>query len=283
MKIARLTDGGPAFWALVDTQARTARRIAGAFADWAPAVTASGGAAAPPLEGGPMPLDGLTFLPPIEKTNKVVIAGANYSKHLQQDFKLALPTSPAAFLKSYGALIGANDPIRYPPMTAELDHEVELVVVVGAERLDHDDPLSCVLGYTVGNDVSARDVQRSGPPGIGMDLFGAKSQDKTTGLGPWIVTRDEFPNGVQNLRLTLSVNGEMRQDGTTADMTWPVDHILRFTDSRSSFESGDVLFTGTPDGVGQGSGRFLNPGDVVEATVEGIGSLRNVVGERPAA
>jgi 2-keto-4-pentenoate hydratase/2-oxohepta-3-ene-1,7-dioic acid hydratase in catechol pathway len=235
-----------------------------------------------PLQGASRPLDGLTFLPPIEKTNKVVVAGANYSKHLQQDFGLAPPARPAAFLKSYNALIGARDPIRYPPMTEQLDHEVELVVVVGAERLDHEDPLSGVLGYTVGNDVSSRDVQRSGPPGIGMDLFGAKSQDKTTGLGPWIVTRDEFPVGVQNLRLTLSVNGEMRQDGTTADMTWPVDEILKFADSRSSFDPGDVLFTGTPDGVGQGSGKYLNPGDVVEASVEGIGSLRNVVGERSA-
>lgn len=280
MKIARLTDGGAPFWALVDTEAQTAQPIAGALAEWAPAVTRGGGKGPLPLRDAPRPLADLTFLPPIEKTNKVVIAGANYSKHLQKDFGLAPPARPAAFLKSYNALIGAYDQIRYPPMTQELDHEVELVVVVGAERLDHKDPLSGVLGYTVGNDVSSRDVQRSGPPGIGMDLFGAKSQDKTTGLGPWIVTRDEFPDGVQNLRLTLSVNGEMRQNGSTAEMTWPVDEVLRFADSRSSFDPGDVMFTGTPEGVGQGSGKYLNPGDVVEATVEGIGSLRNVVGER---
>ncbi|MDP1465798.1 fumarylacetoacetate hydrolase family protein, partial [Klebsiella pneumoniae] len=85
--------------------------------------------------------------------------------------------------------------MRYPPLTDELDHEVELVAVIGAESVDRDDPLSSVLGYTVGNDVSARDLQRSGPPGVGMDLFAAKSQDRSTGLGPWIVTRDEFPEG----------------------------------------------------------------------------------------
>src|SRR5690554_7937813 len=97
-----------------------------------------------------------------------------------------------------------------------MDHEVELVAVIGSSQIDLQNPLACVLGYTVGNDVSARDLQRSGPKGIGMDLFSAKSQDRTTGVGPWIVTKDEFPQGSPKLRLTLAVNGEVRQDGTTA-------------------------------------------------------------------
>jgi 2-keto-4-pentenoate hydratase/2-oxohepta-3-ene-1,7-dioic acid hydratase in catechol pathway len=113
-----------------------------------------------------------------------------------------------------------------------------------------------------------------------MDLFAAKSQDQTTGLGPWIVTRDEFPAGSPKLRLTLKVNGELRQDGSTAEMTWDVAELIRFVDERSAFECGDVLFTGTPAGTGHGSGRFLQPGDVVEATIESIGTLHNVVGPR---
>ena len=113
-----------------------------------------------------------------------------------------------------------------------------------------------------------------------MDLFAAKSQDKTTGLGPWIVTRDEFPEGMPALRLTLSVNGEVRQDGNTSEMTWTVAELITFVHERSSFACGDVLFTGSPAGVGMATGRFLNPGDVVEASVEGVGTLRNVVGER---
>jgi 2-keto-4-pentenoate hydratase/2-oxohepta-3-ene-1,7-dioic acid hydratase in catechol pathway len=137
-----------------------------------------------------------------------------------------------------------------------------------------------VLGYTVGNDVSARDLQRSGPVGIGMDLFAAKSQDRSTGLGPWIVTRDEFPAGSPKLRLTLKVNGETRQDGNTAEMTWDVAQLVAFVQVRSSFAAGDVMFTGSPAGVGQGTGRFLNPGDVVEASVEGIGTISNVVGPK---
>lgn len=277
MKIARCVEGGAPFWATVDTERGEVTPIAGAFAEWAPALTRGNGNSALKPGGPARPLSAVRLLPPIEKSNRVVVAGANYAKHLAGDFGLKTHTQPIAFLKAYGALIGANDPIRYPPLTTELDHEVELVAVIGAERVDYEDPLSGVLGYTVGNDVSARDLQRSGPPGVGMDLFAAKSQDRSTGLGPWIVTRDEFPEGSPKRRLTLKVNGEIRQDGSTAEMTWDVGHLVKFVDQRSSFECGDVMFTGSPAGTAQGSGLFLKIGDVVEASVEGIGTLRNVV------
>lgn len=277
MKIARCTDGGMPFWALVDVEQGLATPILGAFTDWAPAVTRGEGMAALRLDATPRPLASLRLLPPIEKTSRVVVAGANYAKHLAADFGIKSHHQPIAFLKAYGALIGANDPLRHPPLTQELDHEVELVAVLGAESVDRADPLSAVLGYTVGNDVSARDLQRSGPPGIGMDLFAAKSQDRTTGLGPWIATRDEFPTGSPKLRLTLKVNGDLRQDGSTAEMTWGVDELIRFVDERSRFECGDVMFTGSPAGTAQGTGKFLQVGDVVEASIEGIGTLRNVV------
>ena len=277
MKIARCTDGAAPFWAVVDTEAGTVTPIVGAFVDWAPALTRGEGATALTLADPARPLASVRLLPPVEKTNRVVIAGANYAKHLAADFGMKSHHQPIAFLKAYGALIGASDTLRYPPLTKELDHEVELVAVIGATSINHEDPLSSVLGYTVGNDVSARDLQRSGPPGVGMDLFAAKSQDRTTGLGPWIVTRDEFPAGSPALRLTLKVNGDTRQDASSGGMTWGVDELVRFVDERSSFECGDVLFTGSPEGTGQGTGRFLNLGDVVEASIEGIGTLRNVV------
>jgi 2-keto-4-pentenoate hydratase/2-oxohepta-3-ene-1,7-dioic acid hydratase in catechol pathway len=279
MKLARCTDGGAPFWALVDTGAGTVTPIAGEFSEWAPRITRGEGQAALQFAGPPRPLAGLRLLAPIERVSRIVVAGANYAKHLLE-FGLKPPSQPVAFLKAYGALIGAQDPIRYPPLTEELDHEVELVAVIGAHTVDQDDPLSSVLGYTVGNDVSSRDLQRSGAPGIGMDLFAAKSQDATTGVGPWIVTCDEFPAGSPKLRLTLTVNGEVRQDGSTAEMTWDVGQLIRFVDQRSSFGCGDILFTGSPAGVGMGTGIFLNPGDVVEAEVEGIGVLKNIVGPR---
>ncbi len=282
MKIARCTEGGEPFWALVDTLAGEVRAIDGSFDEWAPRLARGEGAAALRLSARSIALADLRLLPPVERHKRVVVAGANYAKHMAGDFGIKSHHQPIAFLKAHGALIGATDPIRYPPLTAELDHEVELVAVIGATKVDRADPLSSVLGYTVGNDVSVRDLQRSGPPGVGMDLFAAKSQDRTTGLGPWIVTRDEFPEGSPKRRLTLEVNGEMRQDGNSADMTWDVGFLVRFVDERSSFECGDVLFTGSPEGTGQGSGRFLQPGDSVRATVEGIGSLVNVVGPKAA-
>ncbi|MBD1590077.1 fumarylacetoacetate hydrolase family protein [Pseudomonas typographi] len=282
MKLARCTyNGADAFWAVVDPAQDQATPILGEFSTWAPAVARGAGISALRFAGPPLPLSKMRFLPPIEPVNRVVVAGANYTKHLAEDFGLKAPAQPVAFLKAYGALIGAHDPIRYPPLTDKLDHEVELVAVIGSHEVDLDDPLSCVLGYTVGNDVSARDLQLSGPPGIGMDLFAAKSQDRTTGLGPWIVTRDEFPHRSPILRLTLKVNGETRQDGSTGDMTWGVDELISFVQQRSSFACGDVLFTGSPAGVGMGTGVFLNPGDIVEASIERLGTLRNVVGEKP--
>jgi 2-keto-4-pentenoate hydratase/2-oxohepta-3-ene-1,7-dioic acid hydratase in catechol pathway len=280
VKLARCKDGDAIFWGVVDLAAGVIRPIAGEFDQWAPRVTAGDGQGALRLSAPPKAIAAIRLLPPIEKTKRVVVAGANYAKHLASDFGLKSHHQPIAFLKAYGALIGANDEMRYPALTSELDHEVELVAVIGAVAVNRQDPLGSVLGYTVGNDVSARDLQRSGPPGVGMDLFAAKSQDQTTGLGPWIVTRDEFPASSPKLRMTLKVNGETRQDGSTEEMTWDVAELVRFVDERSSFECGDVLFTGTPAGTGHGTGRFLAAGDVVEATIEGIGTLRNVVGQK---
>jgi 2-keto-4-pentenoate hydratase/2-oxohepta-3-ene-1,7-dioic acid hydratase in catechol pathway len=280
LKLARCQEGEAVFWGMVDAASGTVRPIDGPFDLWAPRITAGEGLRALELNATARPLSAVRLLPPIEKSKRVVVAGANYAKHLAGDFGLKSHHQPIAFLKAYGALIGASDELRYPPLTSELDYEVELVAVVGAAAVDRKEPLRSVLGYTVGNDVSARDLQRSGPPGVGMDLFAAKSQDKTTGLGPWIVTRDEFPAGSPKLRMTLKVNGETRQDGSTEEMTWDVGELVRFVEERSSFECGDVLFTGTPAGTGHATGRFLVSGDVVEATIEGIGTLRNVVGRR---
>jgi 2-keto-4-pentenoate hydratase/2-oxohepta-3-ene-1,7-dioic acid hydratase in catechol pathway len=273
MKLARCAEGSATWWGVVNTADQTVRPIEGSIAAWGPALTRGEGEAALRYTGAARPLSQVRLLPPVEKTNRVVVAGANYAKHLAADFGIKGHSQPIAFLKANGALIGAN----YPPLTQELDHEVELVAVIGAEVVDRAHPLNSVLGYTVGNDVSSRDLQRSGPPGVGMDLFAAKSGDQTTGLGPWIVTRDEFPAGSPALRLTLKVNGDTRQDASSGEMTWGVGELVKFVDERSRFECGDVMFTGSPAGTAQGTGKFLQPGDLVEAEIEGIGALRNLV------
>ncbi|MBB5684815.1 fumarylacetoacetate hydrolase family protein [Sphingobium boeckii] len=277
MRIARCADeDSKIFWAAVDPEGQSVRLLSGALNDWAPQFTETRDDSTLPFNGITRPLAGLRLLPPVEKSNKIVVCGANYAKHLME-FGVKPTSQPVAFLKSYGALIGANDAIRYPPTTKQLDHEVELVAVMGTFSLDRANPLASLLGYTVGNDVSARDIQRLGPAGIGLDLFGAKSQDRTCGVGPWIVTLDEFTEQQPRLGLRLRVNGDLRQDGNSGDMTWSIAELLNFVDERSSLEAGDILFTGTPHGVSDATGNFLKRGDLVEAEVEKIGVLRNRV------
>jgi 2-keto-4-pentenoate hydratase/2-oxohepta-3-ene-1,7-dioic acid hydratase in catechol pathway len=273
MKLARYAHHGAISWGVVDSDKSSIRPISGAFVDWAPKLTQSASEGALSFTGATVPLSDVTLLPPIEPTNQVFVVGANYLKHLQE-LKMEPPKAPIAFLKSNRALIGAHDDIMHSPLTSQLDYEVELVAVIGLPIANRDNPIPSVLGYTVGNDVSARDLQRSG---IGFDLFSSKSLDKTTGLGPWIVTRDEFGDGTPDIPLSLKVNGETRQNARTGEMTWKLDVILPYVDRRAALQTGDVVFTGTPEGVAWASGRFMNPGDLVEATIDGIGTLSNKV------
>lgn len=273
MKLARCSRNGTIFWGLVDDDATEVRPISGAFAEWAPKLTRSAGKEALHLSGESLPLASVTLLPPIEPTNQVFVVGANYLKHLQE-LKMEPPKAPIAFLKSNRALIGAHDEMHHSALTEQLDYEVELVAVIGLPLDGGADPTKSVLGYTVGNDVSARDLQASR---VGFDLFSGKSLDKTTGLGPWIVTRDEFGDGTPDLRMSLKVNGETRQNARTGEMTWKLDVILPYVDKRAALITGDVVYTGTPEGVAWASGRFMKPGDIVEAAIEGIGTISNKV------
>jgi 2-keto-4-pentenoate hydratase/2-oxohepta-3-ene-1,7-dioic acid hydratase in catechol pathway len=138
-----------------------------------------------------------------------------------------------------------------------------------------------VLGYTVGNEVTARDLQFGGSV-TGMDMFSAKALDHTGPVGPWIVTRDEFGDESPDLALELSVDGEVRQRDRTSSLAWTVGEIVSYVSERSALHPGAILFTGTPHGVGHEDGRYLEPGQEVVVTIERIGSLRNRVGSRQA-
>lgn len=277
MKLARLDDGTRHFWAAIDPNKNLAREIDGTILDWGAWIAA--GDMRLPFNSKIVPLDRTRYLPPIEPTSKIAAVGANYQKHLDE-LRVARPPHPIAFLKPYSALVGQDEEVRYPAITNQLDHEVELVAVMGAPHLaDRTRPSDSLLGYTVGNDVSARDLQRS--PLGGMDLFSAKIHDRTAGLGPWIVTKDEFPPGPLDLAISLKVDGETRQEDRTSAMIWGVDELLLYVDDRTSLHTGDVVYTGTPAGVAMATGRYLEPGEVMEAIIEGIGTLRNRVGARP--
>jgi 2-keto-4-pentenoate hydratase/2-oxohepta-3-ene-1,7-dioic acid hydratase in catechol pathway len=274
VKIARVLVDNIPTWGLVHDDEGTVALIDGPLRDWAPALTADF-TSTPPLTGRTVGLDTVLLLMPVDPGSKVLAAGATYAKHVA-GLGLKMPERPAAFLKPYESLIGPADDIRYPPLTEQLDFEVELVVVAGTPIRGGDSGAAGILGYCVGNDVSARDLQFGGSV-TGMDIFSAKGLDDTSGIGPWITTRDEFGDDAPDLELLLTVDGEVRQQDRTSSLVWGPAELVDYVAARSRLRPGDVLFTGTPSGVAHEDGRYLRKGQVVEATVEKLGTLRNTV------
>ncbi len=221
-----------------------------------------------------------TFLAPV-RPRKIVAIGLNYRDHIAEA-GLEEPSAPLVFAKFPSSVIGPGETIEIDPLlTARVDWEVELAVVVGRRMrgVAAADALSHVLGYTVANDVSARDLQF----GDGQWVRG-KSLDTFCPVGPWVVTAEEVPDP-QALRLRTRVNGETMQDASTAAMVFGVADLLAYCSRSFVLEPGDLVLTGTPWGCGEfmTPPRSLKDGDVVEVEVEGIGSLRNPVAVREAA
>jgi 2-keto-4-pentenoate hydratase/2-oxohepta-3-ene-1,7-dioic acid hydratase in catechol pathway len=214
------------------------------------------------------------LLAPVEPS-KIVCIGLNYMDHIRES-RLDVPKVPLVFAKFPSSLAGPTDPIRIPAdLTARVDWEVELAVVIGRRARDvaPEDALDHVFGYTVANDVSARDLQFSDGQWVR-----AKSLDTFCPVGPVVVTADEVGDP-QALRLTTRVNGELVQDATTDLMVFDVAALISFCSRSFTLEPGDLLLTGTPWGCGEfmEPKRSLSDGDVVECAIEGIGALRNPV------
>jgi 2,4-diketo-3-deoxy-L-fuconate hydrolase len=230
-----------------------------------------------------VPLDEVTLLAPLVP-REIFCVGWNYLKHFEEGAAKRdeqLPEHPAFFSKVLGTVIGPGDAIpAHEDVTASLDYEVELTVVIGAPgtSIPRERALEHVFGFTVGNDVSARDVQRR----HGGQWLKGKSLDGTCPLGPWIVTRDEIGDP-QQLQVACRVNGEQRQRSTTDLMIFPVADLVSRLSEGMTLRPGDILLTGTPEGVGMGMDppTYLVAGDVVECEVSGIGVLANRV-ERAA-
>jgi 2-keto-4-pentenoate hydratase/2-oxohepta-3-ene-1,7-dioic acid hydratase in catechol pathway len=214
-------------------------------------------------------------------TKNVICLGLNYSSHIEEGAKARgreakIPEHPVFFTKSPTSVNGPFDPIPWDPsITGQVDYEVELGVIigVGGKNIPRSKALEHVFGYTVINDVSARDLQMRH-----LQWFKGKSLDGFCPMGPVVVTADEFGNP-QAKRIGTRVNGVQKQDSTTANMIFPVDVIIEALSRGMTLEPGDVIATGTPEGVGLGRTpqEWLQDGDMVETEVEGIGILRNQV------
>ena len=225
-------------------------------------------------------LGDVTLLAPVPVPRGNVIAiGRNYQAHAEETARAAgrAADPPTVFTKAITSITGPYDDIHVDKaVTSQVDWEVELGVVVGRGGSDirRADAFDHVFGYVAVNDVSARDVQM----GWGGQYFKGKSLDGFCPFGPWIVTRDEIEDP-QALRLQLRVNGQTKQDANTRDMIYPVDAILEWVSKGMTLLPGTVIATGTPDGVGfaRKPPEFIKSGDVMEAEVERIGTLRNRV------
>jgi 2,4-diketo-3-deoxy-L-fuconate hydrolase len=239
-------------------------------------------------------MDTLRVLPPIRRPSKIMNAAANYSGHLTEMAKYAASggTAPEAvykgdkansqpylFFKAPSALTGAFDPIVLPFEGAEIDWEAELAVVIGARarRVKAGRALEHVAGYMTTNDVSCRSrLFRTDRPNFKTDWMSSKSWDTFAPTGPFFVPRQFVPDYAQ-LKIRLFVNGEQRQDGLAGDMIFSPEEQIEHASELMTLEPGDMFCTGTVAGVGQGSGNYLKPGDVIECEVEGLGRQRNVV------
>lgn len=221
-----------------------------ATADWQPS-------------GAALPLSAVKLLPPCEPS-KIVCIGRNYVEHAAEH-GVDVPSEPLMFLKPPSALVGPNDAIQLTRLSERVEHEGELVVVVGqrARHLTVDNALDAVFGYTCGNDVTARDLQRHDG-----QWSRAKGFDTFCPLGPWIETALDW----QAVQVQCMVNGDVRQSGFTRDMVFGVPQLLAYVSAVMTLEPGDILMTGTPSGVGP-----LRAADQVSVEISGIGRLENRV------
>lgn len=228
------------------------------------------GALAP--TGATYPLDGVRLLTPVDPPN-VICIGRNYAEHAREG-GVKPPERPLIFLKATSSIVNPGDAIVIPDEAPDfVDYEGELVIVVKkkAKNVDRAEALDYVLGYTVGNDVSARDCQLK----IDQQWARGKSFDTFCPFGPWIET-DLDPGA---LSIKTVVSGETMQDGTTADMIFDCAHLVSYISHSMSLLPGTIIMTGTPSGVGHARNpmRMLRPGDLVAITVSGIGTLSNPV------
>jgi 2-keto-4-pentenoate hydratase/2-oxohepta-3-ene-1,7-dioic acid hydratase in catechol pathway len=216
-------------------------------------------------------LEDVRLLAPVLPRSKVIGIGRNYARHAAE-LGNDVPAEPLFFLKPNTSVVGPGDPVFYPPQTSDLHYEGELAVVIG--RICRDVPAEratdVIHGYTIANDVTARDLQRSDD-----QWTRAKGFDSFCPLGPWIETDLDPQTFVDGVRVRTYLNGDVVQDGSTADMVFDIPTLVAHVSSVMTLLPGDVILTGTPEGVGP-----MEVGDEVEVSIAGLGSLTNKVAQR---
>jgi 2-keto-4-pentenoate hydratase/2-oxohepta-3-ene-1,7-dioic acid hydratase in catechol pathway len=230
-----------------------------------------------------VPVDSVKLLSPIQNPEKILLIAVNYRSHSREQ-NMEPPTAPYVFAKFKNALIGPGDPILIPKASRKVDWEVELAVIIGkaGKYIAKEDSMNYVAGYAIANDVSFRDFQYStklpdGKTSLGLNWMKGKGLDSSFPLGPWLVTKDEIPNP-HELEISLSVNGKRKQRSNTSDMIFKIESLIEYISAGITLQPGDIISTGTPGGVAAATGGpFLKDGDIVEGSIDRIGTLRNPV------
>lgn len=226
-------------------------------------------------EKSPIVSDDIRLGPPIARPSKIICIGLNYQKHAEES-GMEVPKEPVVFFKSTSSIIGPNDDVIIPKNSVKTDWEVELAVVIGkkASYVEKEDAMNYVAGYVLHNDVSEREFQIE----RGGQWVKGKSCDTFAPLGPYMVTADEIADP-HNLNLWLSVNGKKLQEGNTNDFIFDIPTVVSYLSQFMSLLPGDVISTGTPEGVGFGFKPpfYLKDGDVMELGIEGLGSSKQHV------
>ena len=229
------------------------------------------------------PLKGLKYALPVAKPGKVICLGLNYLEHVKEGSQRDnIPKFPTIFMRCNSSLVPHGQPIIRPKASETLDYEAELIFIVGkrAKHLTLENAYSCIAGYSCGNEGSVREYQRHTTQwGMG------KNFDRTGSVGPWMVTADELPRGGKGLKIETRLNGNVMQSSNTDLLMFPVAESLVYLTEGMTLEPGDILFTGTPSGVGHARKPdpvWMKAGDNVEVEIEGIGVLRNAIEDEKA-
>ncbi len=223
------------------------------------------------------PLAGLKYALPVARPGKIICLGLNYLDHVKEGpSRDNVPKFPTIFMRGLTSMVAHQSPIIRPRVSEQLDYEAEVILVVGkrAKHLTAENATACIAGYACGNEGSVREFQRKTTQ---WDM--GKNFDRTGGFGPWMVSADELPVAAKGLKIESRLNGQVMQSDNTDNMMFPIVEMLVYITQGMTLEPGDVIFTGTPSGVGHARKPpvWMKAGDTCEIEIEGVGTLRNPI------
>jgi acylpyruvate hydrolase len=227
-------------------------------------------------------LSAIQYALPVGRPGKIICLGLNYLEHVKEGSQRDnIPKFPTIFMRGLTSMVPHAAPIIRPQASETLDYEAELILVVGkrAKHLTTANATSCIAGYSCGNEGSVREFQRKTTQ---WDM--GKNFDRTGGFGPWLVTADELPDAAKGLKIQSRLNGTVMQSDNTDNMMFPIPEMLAYITQGISLEPGDVIFTGTPSGVGHARKPpvWMKSGDIIEVEIERVGILRNPIADEKA-